>query len=103
MPWRSERGITLIEATIVVAAVSILAGVAAPSASRALDRARVARAVDDAEAIKTAVYNWRDDVFQTFTIDGTTSGTEVQTAVSGGDIPSADITDDNGSLTGVQM
>lgn len=103
MAWRSEHGITLIEATIVVTAVAILAGAAAPSAARAVDRARITRAIDDGEAIKQAIYNWRDDVFQVFTIDGTTSGTEVQTAVSDGDIPSADITDDNGSLTGVQM
>lgn len=103
MAWDRERGISLIEATIVVTAVAILAGVAAPSASRALDRARVARAIGDMEAIKEAIYNFRDEVFQGFTIDGTTSGTEVQTAVSDGDIPAADITDDNGALSGVQM
>lgn len=103
MRWRTDRGITLVEATIVMTAVSILAAVAAPSASRALDRARVTRAIGDAEAIKAAIYNWRDDVFQSFTVDGTVSGDEVQTSVSDGDIPSADITDDNGSLTGVQM
>lgn len=103
MAWCTQRGISLIEATIVVTAVSILAGAVAPAAARAVDRARIARAIDDGEAIKQAIYNWRDDVFQSFTIDGVNSGTEVQTAVSDGDIPSADITDDNGALTGVQM
>lgn len=104
MAWSSERGISLIEATIVVTAVAILTAVAAPAASRTLDRARIARAIDDGEAIKTAIINFRDDIFQGFTEDGTTSGDLVEMVVSDGDTPrEASLTDDNGALTGTLM
>jgi type II secretory pathway pseudopilin PulG len=101
---RSERGITLIEATIVLTAVAILAGAAAPVASRSLDRARVTRAIGDAEAIKTAIINFRANVFQGFTEDGTNSGDIIEMLVGDGDVPvDASITDDNGALAGTLM
>lgn len=103
MTWRSARGMTLIEATIVITVAAVLVAAAAPAASRTLDRARITRAVEDAEAIKTAITNWRDDVFQGFSIDGTVSGTNVDMLVGDGDTPSASLTDDNGSVAGVQM
>lgn len=83
-----ERGISLVEATIVLAAVAILAAAAAPAASRTLDRARLARAVSDAEAIKTAILGFRDDLgFQGFSTDGAVNGPLVEMLVSDGDIP----------------
>jgi len=103
MRCAAEQGISLVEATIVVTAVAILAAVAAPSASRALDRARIARGVSDAEAIKTAIVNFRADVFQGFTEDGLSSGHVVEVLVSDGDIPAAGIADDNGSVAGTLM
>ena len=101
MAWRSGRGISLVEATIVLTAVSILVGAAAPSASRALDRVRLARAIEDGEAIKTAIVNFRADVLQGFTEDGTNSGDIIEMLVGDGDIPrEKSLTDDNGSVAG---
>ena len=85
-----EHGFSLVEATIVLTVASILTAVAAPSASRALDRVRLARAVDDEEAIKTAMHNFSNDLqsYQGFNIDGSsTSATPVEMAVSDGDTP----------------
>lgn len=104
MKGNSEAGVTLIEATVVIMVVAILAAAAAPSASRTLDRARQARAVSDGEAIKTGIINYRANVFQGFTEDGTTSGDQVEMLVSDGDIPLASsILDDNGALTGALL
>ena len=98
------RGFSLVEATIVITAVALLSAVAAPSASRSLDRARMARAVDDMEALKTAIFTFRSDVFDGFTEDGTTSGDQVEMLVSDGDIPvDMSITDDNGAAAGTLM
>lgn len=90
--WRSTRGITLVEATIVLTAVAVLAAAAAPSTARALELARVSRAIVDEEAIKTAITNFLIDGagsqgFEGFTVDGTQSGTPVDILVSDGDIP----------------
>ena len=90
MRWSSSRGITLVEATIVLAVVAIVTALAAPSASRTLDRAREARAIGDAEAIKTAMINFGDDLnsYRGFNIDGSSSsGDQVEMAVSDGDTP----------------
>jgi prepilin-type N-terminal cleavage/methylation domain-containing protein len=86
----SAAGFSLVEVSIVLMVVAILTAVAAPSASRTLDRARVVRAVGDAEAIKTAMINFGDDLnsYQGFNIDGSSSsGDQVEMAVSDGDTP----------------
>jgi type II secretory pathway pseudopilin PulG len=90
MRYRSERGLSLIEATIVLTAVSILTAAAAPSASRALDRARLARAVDDTSAIKQSIFDWLEDLngYKGFVADGTDkTSQDVQILVSDGDTP----------------
>jgi type II secretory pathway pseudopilin PulG len=88
MKRRDERGITLVEATIVLTVAAILAAAAAPIASRTLDRAKLARAVDDAKAIKTAIDNMIAEInFTPFTTTGTNGGTAIQMLVSDGDIP----------------
>jgi type II secretory pathway pseudopilin PulG len=87
-----ERGITLVEATIVLTVVAVLAGAAAPVASRTLDRARLARAVEDATAIKTAINNMISEIgFTPFTVTGTNGGATVEMLVSDGDIPASAI------------
>jgi type II secretory pathway pseudopilin PulG len=87
--FRTERGISLIEATIVLTIASILAAAAAPVASRTLDRAKLARAVSDAQAIKTAIDNFIVEftAFTPFTTTGLVAGTTVQLLVGDGDIP----------------
>ncbi|HXH25964.1 MAG TPA: hypothetical protein VNI78_11980 [Vicinamibacterales bacterium] len=82
---------SLLEATIVVIAVSVLTAAAAPAVSRALDRMRIVRAISDAEAIKTAMVNWQVDMpgFKQFKVDGSAgpAGTPIDMAVSDGDTP----------------
>lgn len=87
MAWRTSGGFSLLEASIVVMVVSILTAVVAPSASRAIERARLARAVEDMEAIKTAIVNFRTDAYQGFSTDGTQNGPLMQMLVSDGDTP----------------
>lgn len=89
MASRGERGVTLVEATIVLTVAAILSAAAAPIASRAIDRARLARAVDDTRAIKTAIGNLLLEftTFTPFTTTGLAGGATVQLLVSDGDIP----------------
>jgi type II secretory pathway pseudopilin PulG len=84
-----NRGITLVEATIVLTVAAILAAAAAPIASRTLDRAKLARAGDDAVAIKTAINNFVNGFtsFTPFTTTGTNGGNTIEMLVSDGDIP----------------
>ena len=85
-----EQGLSLVEASIVLMVVSILTAVAAPSASRLLDRARFDRAVEDTNAIKTALVAWDDDLgsYGGFNVDGGSSSSDpVEMAVTDGDTP----------------
>jgi type II secretory pathway pseudopilin PulG len=87
-----ERGLSLVEATIVLAAAAILTGVAAPSAARVIDRAKVSRAIDDAEAIKAAIDSIFEDLngYTALVADGADKNSAlIELAVSDGDIPSA--------------
>lgn len=91
MVGNAERGITLIEITIVLTAVAILTAAAAPIAARTVDRARVTRALDDMQAIKTALSTFITELPAAYRgpkVDGTSSGAaDVQILVSDGDIP----------------
>src|SRR5688500_12958062 len=88
-----SRGISLIEATIVLTVLSILTAAAAPSVSRTLDRAKLARAVEDMRAIRTAIFTYvTDSAFDYFTHNGNTTiavpaGDVIEILVSDGDIP----------------
>jgi hypothetical protein len=85
----SERGLTLIEATVVLAVTSLLVAMAAPATSRALENARIARAQTDVDAIAAAVHNFVSEFtgFVPFTSTGVSGGTTVRMLVSDGDIP----------------
>jgi prepilin-type N-terminal cleavage/methylation domain-containing protein len=87
--WRGDRGVTLVEATIVLTVAAILAAAAAPVASRTLDRAKLARAADDTKAIKTAIDNFIVEFigFTPFTTTGAAGGATVQLLVGDGDTP----------------
>jgi prepilin-type N-terminal cleavage/methylation domain-containing protein len=91
MSFSSQRGITLIEITIVMTVMAILTAAAAPIASRTVDRARATRALDDAKAIRTALLAFLSELpgYQGPKVDGTSNGsTAIQLLVSDGDIAS---------------
>ena len=86
----SQRGVTLIEATIVLMVSSILVLALAPVASRTTDTARLTRAVSDTDAIALAVHNFVTECcsgFEPFTTTGLTGGTTVEMLVGDGDTP----------------
>jgi len=84
----SARGVTIIEATIVLAVAAILVAFAVPAASRSLDSVRLTRAMTDEDAIATAIDNFiTENSFVPFTASGLSGGTVVQMLVSDGDIP----------------
>jgi prepilin-type N-terminal cleavage/methylation domain-containing protein len=68
-----HKAFTLIELVVVIAIIAILATIIAPNAFRAIEKAKVARVVQDSKVIKTAAYamygdtgmwpgsNWADD------------------------------------------
>ncbi|MBU2044618.1 MAG: type II secretion system protein GspG [Candidatus Omnitrophica bacterium] len=49
-----RRGFTLIELIVVIAIIAILAAIIAPNAFKAIEKAKVARAISDFKTIKTA-------------------------------------------------
>ena len=85
----SDRGVTLVEATVVLLAVTILAGAAAPTVKRAVDQAKLTRAVSDEQAIKTAILNFMSELaaYTGFTQNGQAGGATTETLVSDGDVP----------------
>ncbi len=87
-PW-SQRGFSLVEATIVLAVIAVLTGAAAPSVSRTLAQGRLARAHTDVQAIRTAVHNVLTEhtLFVPFTSTGAFDGDAIELLVSDGDIP----------------
>lgn len=88
-PSSSQRGFSLIEATIVLAVIAVLTGAAAPSVSRTLAQGRLARANTDVQAIRTAIHNMVTEhtLFVPFTSTGLTGGDAIEVLVSDGDIP----------------
>lgn len=105
----SEAGITLIEATIVLTVIAILAAAAAPVTARALDRARLARALTDMQALKTAMTNMFAatdlSAYTGFTHNGLAAGTTITMLVGDGDAPIENSLagDDNGAVAGAVM
>ena len=88
MHLKTERGVTILEATIVLAVAAILVAAAAPATSRTLETARLSRAASDVDAIASAIHNFiTDNSFVPFTITGASAGDVVEVLVSDGDIP----------------
>jgi type II secretory pathway pseudopilin PulG len=86
---RRHHGFSIVEATIVLAVVAVLAGAVAPSVSRTLAQGRLARAQSDVQAIKIAVHNVLTEhtLFVPFTSTGAVDGDAIEMLVSDGDIP----------------
>jgi prepilin-type N-terminal cleavage/methylation domain-containing protein len=84
-----NAGFSLVEATIVLAVIAVLTGAAAPTVSRTLAQARLARAGTDVLAIRTAVHNMVSEhtLFVPFTSTGDAAGDAIEVLVSDGDIP----------------
>ena len=95
----SERGVTLIEASIVLAVVGILAAVMAPSINIYIDQARAARAREDVKTIGDAINEFMtDNAERQFLKNGSNGASDqvpptrldsdrVNILVSDGDIP----------------
>jgi prepilin-type N-terminal cleavage/methylation domain-containing protein len=85
----SDRGFSLVEATIVLAVIAVLTGAAAPSVSRTLAQGRLARAHTDVQAIRTAMHNVLTEhtLFVPFTSTGAVDGDPIEMLVSDGDVP----------------
>lgn len=95
---RSDKGVSLVEASIILAVVAILAGITAPAVGFYVDSARQARAREDVQVIGTAIQDFiADNAENQFLIDasnGTASqppthpdANRVNLMVSDGDIP----------------
>ena|SRR5687767_8018928 len=83
-----ERGVTIVEATLILGVMTVLIAAAAPATSRTLATARLTRVVEDTDAIATAIHNFiSDNSFVPFTITGGSAGDVVEMLVSDGDIP----------------
>jgi len=92
MSWRRqrERGMTLIETTIVLVATAVLVAALAPVAAAALTDARIAAATTYATNLATAINNAVSDIsFPEFKVDGDGKGGDdvVRMLVSDGDTP----------------
>jgi type II secretory pathway pseudopilin PulG len=106
--FRSERGVTLIEASIVLAAISVLTAVLAPSINIYIDQARQARAREETKTIADAINEFITDnavhQFLIFGNDGSCvaapcaspfheDANRVNLLVSDGDVPTLAIAD----------
>ena len=89
MSLSRHHGFSIVEATIVLAVVAVLAGAVAPSVSRTLAQSRLARAQNDVQAIRTAIHNVLTEhtLFVPFTSTGALDGDAIEVLVSDGDIP----------------
>src|SRR5688500_13033350 len=85
----TERGMSLVDAPIVLTIAALLSAAAAPVASRTIDRAKLSRASSDAKAIKAAINNFLTEftAFTPFTSTGLIAGTTIQMLVGDGDTP----------------
>ncbi|MGV6850920.1 MAG: type II secretion system major pseudopilin GspG [bacterium] len=82
--YTSQRGFTLIEILIVVVILGVLAGVVAPKLFGEAERARIVRAKQDIDAMKTALNLYRLD---NFNYPGTDQGLEALVNPPGGSPP----------------
>jgi len=56
-----QQGFTLVELIVVIAIISVLAAVIAPSAFRAIEKAKCSRAIAESKVVKTAAFAYYTD------------------------------------------
>lgn len=95
----NERGVSLVEATVILAVASVLASILAPSVGSYVDQARQARAREDVQVIGTAINSFIDDTGEhMFLRNGSNGATDripptradaqrVELLISDGDVP----------------
>lgn len=96
----NERGVTLVEATVVLSVAAVLASILAPSVGSYLDQARQSRAREDVRVIGDAINTFIDDTGEhMFLRNGSDGGLDrnpptradaqrVELLISDGDVPS---------------
>lgn len=85
---RGERGVTMIEVTVMLTAAVLLAGALAPSVTATIQQAANTRAATDMADIAGQALEALDDLsYGGFTVDGAKNGTRVRLLVSDGDTP----------------
>lgn len=72
-----QRGITLLELTIVMALVALLAGMATPAVSGYVERARNNRAIAEIGRLSIEIYRWRSNNGGAFPATLAAAGIEV--------------------------
>lgn len=89
MGWRlgDDRGVTIIEVTLMLLASVTLMAALAPVMSAVVRHAETTAATTAMNTIATAIQTFQTEVQTKFTIDGTGAGTKVQLLVSDGDTP----------------
>jgi len=96
---RSDRGLSLIEVSVILSVIALIAGISAPSVNMYVDMARQTRAREDVERIATAIIAFITDGGETMFLRNGSDGTldwdpptrndsnRVELLVSDGDIP----------------
>jgi hypothetical protein len=85
---KTALGITLFEVALMLTATSALVAALMPTLTETIQHAEIATATTAMTDIQTQVLEMLDDMnFNSFTITGTSGGTDVEILVSDGDIP----------------
>lgn len=84
-----ERGFTLIEIVVIVALVSLLAGLVAPVLSGDLEQARLDRAAADTAGIGKALTDFQVTVDDWPSMDGSGSMDQLRVLISGSSVPTS--------------
>lgn len=84
----SERGVTLVEVSMMLIATLAILGALAPTLSAVIRRAETTAATTAMTDLSNQVLNFLTDTgFSYFTVNGQSTGTQVELLVSDGDIP----------------
>ena len=84
----SERGITVLEVTLMLVITVLLVGALAPAMAAVVRDVKVARAIADMNKIRDAINSFKTDTgYARFTADGTSGGEVMELLFTDGDVP----------------